>query len=148
MYFQKPGRNSKNLKEIQKTWGNFPKKPMTTLSLEIAMWFFNYSSFICLKTKFISRTFYWIIFKQTQLCSLFERLNVIFKCYISEKINSLGISNNGGPQHGLVNADLAHYETNINVRFYISNLHLIVWSFLVELHFSCLLIGFNWTIKF
>jgi len=51
---------------------------------------------------------------ETQLCSLFERLNVIFKCYISEKINSLGISNNGGPQHGLVNADLAHYETNIN----------------------------------
>ena len=53
--------------------------------------------------------------KQVQLCMLFERLNSIIKCCISKKINLLGISNNGGPQHGLVNADLAHYATNINV---------------------------------
>ena len=30
MYFQKPGRNSKNLEEIQKTWKKNPK-PMATL---------------------------------------------------------------------------------------------------------------------
>lgn len=69
-----------------------------------------------------------------QLCMLFERLNSIIKCCISKKINLLGISNNGGPQHGLVNADLAHYATNINKLGVIKTVDLqlnTVWNFLV-----------------
>jgi len=71
---------------------------------------------------------------EVQLCILFERLNSIIKCSISKKINLLGISNNGGPQHGLVNADLAHYGTNINKLGVLKTVDLqlnTVWNFLI-----------------
>ncbi|PWA29323.1 hypothetical protein CCH79_00013924 [Gambusia affinis] len=49
--------------------------------------------------------------EQTQM--LFLRINACFKMHLKRQLARLGVSNDGGPQHGLVVVDVAFYTENI-----------------------------------
>nr|XP_054607722.1 vacuolar protein sorting-associated protein 54 isoform X1 [Nothobranchius furzeri] len=49
--------------------------------------------------------------EQTQM--LFLRINASFKTHLKRQLARLGVVNDGGPQHGLVVADVAFYTENI-----------------------------------
>ncbi|XP_038133948.1 vacuolar protein sorting-associated protein 54 isoform X2 [Cyprinodon tularosa] len=49
--------------------------------------------------------------EQTQM--LFLRINASFKTHLKRQLARLGVSNDGGPQHGLVVVDVAFYTENI-----------------------------------
>uniref|UniRef100_A0A3Q2Q5P0 Vacuolar protein sorting-associated protein 54 n=2 Tax=Fundulus heteroclitus TaxID=8078 RepID=A0A3Q2Q5P0_FUNHE len=49
--------------------------------------------------------------EQTQM--LFLRINAGFKMHLKRQLARLGVSNDGGPQHGLVVVDVAFYTENI-----------------------------------
>ncbi|KAM4750604.1 vacuolar protein sorting-associated protein 54 [Anableps anableps] len=49
--------------------------------------------------------------EQTQM--LFLRINASFKLHLKRQLARLGVSNDGGPQHGLVVVDVAFYTENI-----------------------------------
>ncbi|XP_047222150.1 vacuolar protein sorting-associated protein 54 isoform X2 [Girardinichthys multiradiatus] len=49
--------------------------------------------------------------EQTQM--LFLRINASFKMHLKRQLARLGVSNDGGPQHGLVVVDVAFYTENI-----------------------------------
>lgn len=45
-----------------------------------------------------------------QVKELFGRINSCFKKLVAQQLNTLEVSKNGGPQHGLVMSDLAFYS--------------------------------------
>ncbi|XP_005989608.1 vacuolar protein sorting-associated protein 54 isoform X2 [Latimeria chalumnae] len=51
--------------------------------------------------------------EQTQM--LFLRINANFKLHLKRQLTHLNVINDGGPQHGLVTADVAFYTGNIQV---------------------------------
>lgn len=49
------------------------------------------------------------ILPQNQVRNIFMRINQTFKKILSQQLNNLNVTNNGGPQHGLVTSDLMFY---------------------------------------
>ncbi|XP_064600313.1 vacuolar protein sorting-associated protein 54-like [Liolophura sinensis] len=47
-----------------------------------------------------------------QIQDLFKKINKSFKSHLRLQLTRLGVNNNGGPQHGLVTADLAFFSGN------------------------------------
>ncbi|XP_034043639.1 vacuolar protein sorting-associated protein 54 [Thalassophryne amazonica] len=50
---------------------------------------------------------------QEQTQTLFLRINAGFKLHLKRQLSRLGVINDGGPQHGLVVADVAFYTENV-----------------------------------
>ncbi|XP_048586401.1 vacuolar protein sorting-associated protein 54 [Nematostella vectensis] len=53
------------------------------------------------------------ILPSKQIEVMFREVKRIFKTCLAEKIEKLGVSNNGGPQHGLVTSDLAFFAESL-----------------------------------
>ncbi|XP_028675956.1 vacuolar protein sorting-associated protein 54 [Erpetoichthys calabaricus] len=60
--------------------------------------------------------------EQTQM--LFLRINASFKLHLKKQLTRLAVVNDGGPQHGLVMADVAFYTGNIQALKTLENLDL------------------------